>query len=80
MSGVDTVSDEFEVGFNKSFEARWYRAEQAGRVLMVIFTLAAGLGFLGRGPFSHASVRPGRAVPVRRHHRAGLRPQQEEAA
>ncbi len=56
MSGAETVNDEFEVGFNQAFEARWYRAEQAGRVVMIAFTLAAGLGFLGRGPFSHATT------------------------
>jgi hypothetical protein len=56
MSIVDTVNDEFEVGFNETFESRWYRAEQAGHVFMLVFALAAGLGFLGRGPFSHDSV------------------------
>ena len=56
MHGADTVNDEFEVGFNQEFESCWYRAEQAGRVLMVLFTLTAGLGLLGRGPFSHATI------------------------
>jgi hypothetical protein len=32
MRGAETVNDEFEVGFNQSFESRWYRAEQAGRM------------------------------------------------
>lgn len=65
MSGVETVNDEFEVGFNQTFESHWYRAEQAGRVVMVLFTLAAGLGFLGRGPFSHESVQsPSGALSV----------------
>jgi hypothetical protein len=56
MSGAETVNDEFEFGFNQDFESRWYRAEQAGRVVMVLFTLGAGLGFLRRGPFSHATT------------------------
>ncbi len=56
MQGAEPVNDEFEVGFNQTFEAHWYRAEQVGRVVMVLFALAAGLGFLGRGPFSHAST------------------------
>ncbi|MGD0103027.1 MAG: hypothetical protein ABSC06_03200 [Rhodopila sp.] len=56
MSGVETVNDEFEVGFNQTFESHWYRAEQAGRVIMVLFVLAAGLGLLGRGPFSHSTT------------------------
>jgi hypothetical protein len=42
MSGVGTINDEFEVGF---------------KVVMALFTAAAALGFLGRGPFSHATVR-----------------------
>ncbi|MDQ2762707.1 MAG: hypothetical protein M3Y22_04230 [Pseudomonadota bacterium] len=56
MSGAETVNDEFEVGFNQTFELHWYRAEQAGRLVMILFTLAAGLGLLGRGPFSHATA------------------------
>ena len=56
MSGIETVNDEFEVGFNQEFESRWYRAEQVGRVVMVLYTVAAALGFLGRGPFSHSST------------------------
>lgn len=57
MRSADTVNDEGEVGFNREFESRWYRAGQVGRVVMVLFTLAAGLGLLGRGPFSHATTR-----------------------
>ncbi len=73
MRGADTVNDEFEVGFNQTFESHWYRAEQVGRVIMVLFVLAAGLGLMGRGPFSHASVQStGGALavdyePVARH-------------
>jgi hypothetical protein len=52
----DVVNDEFEVGFNQIFESHWFRAEQAGRVVMVLFTLASALGLLGRGPFSHATT------------------------
>lgn len=45
MSGVETVNDEFEVGFNQTFESHRYRAEQAGRTVMVLFTLTAGRTF-----------------------------------
>jgi hypothetical protein len=55
MRGADTVNDEFEVGFNQTFEASWYRLELVGRVIMVVFVSCALLGLLGRGPFSHAS-------------------------
>jgi len=56
MRDGDVVNKEFEVGFNQDFESRWFRVEQAGRVVMVLFTLAAALGLLGRGPFSHATT------------------------
>ena len=73
MQGAERVNDEFEVGFNQTFEARWYRAEEAGRVVMVLFSLAAALGFMGRGPFSHSSTQSadGRLAvdyePIARH-------------
>ena len=73
MSSVETVNDEFEVGFNQNFESHWYRAEQVGRVMMILFTLAAALGFLGRGPFSHESAQSSDGTlavdyePVARH-------------
>lgn len=56
MRGADTVNDEFEVGYNQRFESGWYKAEIAGRFIMVGFVTIALLGFLGRGPFSHESV------------------------
>lgn len=74
MSGVETVDDDFEVGFNQTFESHWYRAEQAGRVVMVLFTQAAGPGLLGRGPYSHATARSADGAltvdyePIARHH------------
>lgn len=55
MSSVETVDDEFEVGFNQTFEAQWHYAELAGRLLMVVFIVCSALGLLERGPFSHAS-------------------------
>jgi hypothetical protein len=73
MRGAEPVNDEFEVGFNQTFESHWYRAEQAGRVVMVAFTLAAALGLLGRGPFSHSSSRSASGAlavdyePITRH-------------
>ncbi len=73
MRVAETVNDEFEVGFNQNFESRWYRAEQVGRVVMLIVVASAVLGLLGRGPFSHATIAaPGGAIsvdyePVARH-------------
>jgi hypothetical protein len=55
MRGADTVNDEFEVGFNQTFESRWYRAEQIGRVVMLAVVACALFGLLGRGPYSHDS-------------------------
>lgn len=56
MRGADTVNEEFEVGFNQRFESGWYRAELAGRVVMVVFVACAAIGLLGRGPYSHRTV------------------------
>ena len=53
MQGADKVNDELEVGFNEAFEKRWFRAEQIGRVVMVVFVAASLAGLLGRGPYSH---------------------------
>jgi hypothetical protein len=53
LRGADPVNDEIEVGYNARFETRWYRAEWAGRGIMVLYVLAAVLGLLGRGPLSH---------------------------
>jgi hypothetical protein len=73
MRGADTVNGEFEVGFNQTFESRWYFAELAGRAVMILVVGAAALGFLGRGPFSHASRRSSSGTmaidyePIARH-------------
>ncbi len=53
MRGAEPVNDELEVGFNADFELRWHRAEMAGRVLMLLFVLAAVAGLLGNGPLDH---------------------------
>ena len=50
MQGADRINDELEVGYDEGFETKWLRAEQVGRVVMV---LGVGAGLLGRGPFSH---------------------------
>jgi hypothetical protein len=73
MRDATTVNDEFEVGFDQKFESWWFRAEQIGRVIMVLFAAISALGLLGRGPFSHATIRsPTGAIsvdyePVARH-------------
>ena len=53
MQGADLVNDELEVGFDETFERRWHRAEQAGRVFMLLFVAAGLAGLLGQGPYSH---------------------------
>ena len=53
MQGADRINDELEVGYDEGFETRWLRAEQIGRVVMVLFVGAGLAGLLGRGPFSH---------------------------
>ena len=53
MQGADLVNDELEVGFDETFERRWHRAEQVGRVLMLLFVAAGLAGVLGQGPYSH---------------------------
>ncbi|WP_428486186.1 hypothetical protein [Rhodopila sp.] len=73
MRGAEPVNNEFEVGFNQTFEVGWYRVELAGRVIMIIFVTCALLGLLGRGPYSHASKSsPSREIsvdyePIARH-------------
>lgn len=57
MIGASRVNDEFDVGYNEKFEDRWHRAEIVGRIVMVIFVGCAGLGLLGRGPFSHETAK-----------------------
>ena len=53
MQGADLVNGELEVGFDQTFERRWHRAEQVGRVVMVLFVAAGLAGLFGRGPYSH---------------------------
>ncbi len=53
MQGADRINEELEVGFNQTFERSWLRAEQAGRVVMVLFVASGLAGLLGRGPYSH---------------------------
>lgn len=48
MQGADKVNDELEVGFDEPFESRWSRAEQVGRVVMVLVAAAGLSGLLGR--------------------------------
>lgn len=56
MRGAEPVNNELEVGFDADFELRWHRAELVGRVLMVLFVLAAVSGLLGNGPLDHHSI------------------------
>ena len=55
MQGADRVNEELEVGFDQPFEKKWLRAEQVGRVVMVLFVAASIAGLLGRGPYSHST-------------------------
>jgi hypothetical protein len=57
MQGADRINDEFEVGFNAAFERSWARAEWVGRIVMVVFIAATLAGLLGRGPYSHDTVK-----------------------
>ena len=53
LQGADRVNEELEVGYDQRFERGWHRAEQAGRIIMVLFVAAGLAGFMGRGPYSH---------------------------
>ncbi len=53
MRGADLVNGELEVGFDETFERRWHRAEQFGRIGMVLFVVAGLAGLFGVGPYSH---------------------------
>ena len=57
LRGAALVNGEFEVGFDQTFERRWLRAEQFGRVAMLLFIAAGLAGLMGRGPFSHHTVK-----------------------
>jgi hypothetical protein len=56
MQGADRINEELEVGFDQTFERSWLRAEQVGRIVMVLFVAAGIAGLLGRGPYSHQTV------------------------
>lgn len=56
MEGASPVNDEVEVGFSEDFERCWNRVEQAGRLVMALFLLAAAAGLFGRGPYSHRTL------------------------
>lgn len=65
MRGASPVNDEFEVGYDASFEQSWFRFMQVGRVVMLLFVLAALAGLVGRGPFSHHTLTsPGGSLSV----------------
>ncbi len=57
LRGADRVNDELEVGYDEPFERRFHRAELAGRAFLVLVVALALSGLLGRGPFSHETVR-----------------------
>ncbi|MBP0494206.1 hypothetical protein [Roseomonas indoligenes] len=54
--GADPIGSGFEVGFDESFEKRWYGIELLGRGVMIAFVAASLAGLLGRGPLSHHLV------------------------
>lgn len=65
LRGADRVNDELEVGYDLVFERRFHYAEIAGRAFLVLVVALALSGLLGRGPFSHESVRtPGGGLSV----------------
>lgn len=54
LRGADAVhGGELEVGYNEPFERAWRRAEQVGRVVMLLVVIAGMAGLMGKGPFSH---------------------------
>ena len=57
LQGADRVNEELEVGYDQRFEQGWQRAEQAGRVVMVVFVAAGLAGLMGRGPYSHDTAK-----------------------
>ena len=57
LHGAELVNDEVEVGFNERFERRWVWVQRVGTAIMVLFTVANLSGALGRGPFSHHTVK-----------------------
>ncbi len=64
LRGAAPVNDgEFEVGYDAAFEKRFTRVALVCRLIMVAFVAAALGGFLGHGPFSHATTRAGGGEP-----------------
>jgi len=57
MSGISSVDNELQVGFDEDFEKAWFRVMMVGRIVMIGFVLVCAAGLLGRGPFSHATTR-----------------------
>lgn len=54
---------ELEVGYDAVFERRWSRFGLAARFVMLAFVCAALGGFLGQGPFSHATAKAATGLP-----------------
>lgn len=50
------MPEEIANGFYPAFEARWRKAELAGRFAMLGFVLVCALGLLGHGPFSEREL------------------------
>ncbi len=56
MRQFDSINDEIEVGYDQVFEHRWRHVALVGRTVMLLVVVAALLGLLGQGPFSHHTV------------------------
>jgi len=56
LRGADPINDELEVGFDERFESNWRYVMIGGRIVMLLFVLAALAGLLGQGPYSHDRV------------------------
>ena len=54
--GAGSVNNELEVGFDADFENRWSTFERVGRIVLLLIVIAAFTGFLGAGPFDHATA------------------------
>ncbi len=57
MRHFDPVDDEVQVGYDERFERRWRVTELCGRLVMLLVVAAGLVGLLGRGPYSHHTVR-----------------------
>ena len=78
------VNDELAVGFDARFERRFVYLQWGGQLVLLAVVLLALFGFLGRGPFSHATAQivlaegPLRRVrPIDRRHTGGHLPGKE---